>query len=76
MLQAMCLEPWISMTGSKKMELLLSKPNQAGLVFLKVLMESGKVAPVIDRRYALSEVPAAICYLEAGHAQGKVVITC
>jgi NADPH:quinone reductase-like Zn-dependent oxidoreductase len=39
------------------------------------LMESGKVIPVIDRRYKLSEVPEAIRYLEEGHARGKVVIT-
>jgi NADPH:quinone reductase-like Zn-dependent oxidoreductase len=39
------------------------------------LMKAGKVTPVIDRRYRLSEVPEAIRYLEKGHAQGKVVIT-
>jgi NADPH:quinone reductase-like Zn-dependent oxidoreductase len=37
-------------------------------------MQAGKVKPVIDRRYRLSEVPAAIRYLEAGHARGKVVV--
>jgi NADPH:quinone reductase-like Zn-dependent oxidoreductase len=42
---------------------------------LKELIESGKVMPVIDRTYLLVEVPAAIRYLEGGHAQGKVVIT-
>jgi NADPH:quinone reductase-like Zn-dependent oxidoreductase len=49
--------------------------NRDDLVFLKELMEAGKMTPVIDRRYPLSEVPEAIRYLEAGHAQGKVVIT-
>jgi NADPH:quinone reductase-like Zn-dependent oxidoreductase len=49
--------------------------NRDDLVFLTGLMEAGKVKPVIDRRYPLSEVPEAIRYLEAGHAQGKVVIT-
>ena len=39
------------------------------------LMEAGKVTPVIDRRYRLSEVPEAIRYLETGHARGKVVVT-
>ncbi len=39
------------------------------------LLEAGKVIPVIDRTYPLSEVPAAIRYLEEGHARGKVVIT-
>jgi NADPH:quinone reductase-like Zn-dependent oxidoreductase len=37
-------------------------------------MQSGKVTPVIDKRYKLSEVPAALAYLEEGHARGKVVI--
>jgi NADPH:quinone reductase-like Zn-dependent oxidoreductase len=41
---------------------------------LKELIEAGKVTPVIDRTYSLSEVPEAIRYLEAGHARGKIVI--
>jgi len=45
------------------------------LDFLKELVEAGKVVPVIDRRYPLSEVPEALRYLGEGHAQGKVVIT-
>jgi len=49
--------------------------NKKDLVFLKELLEAGKVVPVIDRRYPLSEVAEAIRYLEEGHAQGKVVIT-
>ena len=75
MFQAMLLGPLISMTGSKKMGNLLAKPNQKDLVFVKELLEAGKVVPVIDRRYTLSEVPEAIRYLEEGHAKGKVVIT-
>jgi NADPH:quinone reductase-like Zn-dependent oxidoreductase len=51
------------------------KPNKDDLVFLKGLVEAGKIKPVIDRSYPLSEVPAALRYLETGHAQGKVVIT-
>jgi len=39
------------------------------------MMQSGKLKPVIDRTYKLAEVPAAIAYLEQGHARGKVVIT-
>ena len=42
---------------------------------MRQLMEEGKVTPVIDRRYGLSQVPEAIRYLEEGHARGKVVIT-
>ena len=41
---------------------------------MRDLMRAGKVTPVIDRRYSLSEVPEAIRYLEEGHARGKVVI--
>ena len=73
--QVMFLGPWISMTGSKKMGTMIKKPNKKDLVFMKELFEAGKVVPVIDRRYPLSEVPEALRYLEEGHAQGKVVIT-
>jgi len=66
---------WISMTGSQKMGNLLAKPNQKDLAFMKELLEAGKVVPVIDRFYPLSEVPEALHYLEEGHAKGKVVIT-
>jgi NADPH:quinone reductase-like Zn-dependent oxidoreductase len=41
---------------------------------LRELLQSGKVTPVIDGQYSLSETPAAIRYLEAGHARGKLVI--
>jgi NADPH:quinone reductase-like Zn-dependent oxidoreductase len=55
--------------------LFLSVPNQEDLVFLKELIESGKMTPVIDRTYRLSETPEALGYLGEGHARGKVVIT-
>ncbi|RPJ23940.1 MAG: NAD(P)-dependent alcohol dehydrogenase [Chloroflexi bacterium] len=75
MSQAMLQGRWISMTGSNKMGNLLARPNKQDLAFIKELLEAGKVKPVIDRCYSLSEVPDAIRYLEEGHAQGKVVIT-
>jgi len=75
MFQAMLLGPWISMAGSKKMGGLSAKVNQKDLVFIKELLEAGKVRPVIDRRYPLSGVPEALRYLGERHAQGKVVIT-
>jgi NADPH:quinone reductase-like Zn-dependent oxidoreductase len=51
------------------------KPNKKDLVFVKALLETGKVKPVIDRCYPLAEVPDALRYLEEGHARGKVGIT-
>ena len=53
---------------------LASEPNQADLQFLKELIETDKVTPVIDKTYPLSEVPEAIRYLKAGHARGKIII--
>jgi NADPH:quinone reductase-like Zn-dependent oxidoreductase len=50
-------------------------PNNEDLVDLKELIEAGKVTPVIDRTYPLSETPEAFRYLDEGHARGKVVIT-
>jgi len=52
----------------------LSTPNNADLVVLKALLESGKVTPVIDRTFPLSETPEAMSYVGDGHARGKVVI--
>jgi NADPH:quinone reductase-like Zn-dependent oxidoreductase len=76
MFQAMLLGPLISRTGRQKMGSMgVAKPNQKDLVFMKELLEAGKVVPVIDRRYPLGETAEALRYLEKGHAQGKVVIT-
>jgi NADPH:quinone reductase-like Zn-dependent oxidoreductase len=75
MFQSMLIGPFISVTGSKKMVTVSLKPNQKDLVFMKELLEAGKVSPVIDRRYKLNEVPDALKYLDEGHALGKVVIT-
>jgi NADPH:quinone reductase-like Zn-dependent oxidoreductase len=60
MSQAMLQGPWISMTGSQKMGNLLARPNKQDLAFIKELLEAGKVKPVIDRCYPLSEVADAI----------------
>src|SRR5215471_5251120 len=60
--QAIALGPVISMTGSQKMGNFLAKANHKDLVFIKELLEAGKVKPVIDRRYPLSEVAEAIRY--------------
>lgn len=53
----------------------LSVPNHDDLVFLRELVEAGKLMPVIDRMYPLHETPSALAYIEKGHARGKVVIT-
>jgi len=72
---ALFLGPLISMTGSKKVSQLSHRPNVKDLVFMKELIEAGKVVPVIDRRYPLGEVAEALRYYGEGHPQGKVVIT-
>ena len=63
-----------SVLGNRKFVLLLHKANK-GLDTMKALFESGKVVPVIDRSYPLSEAVDAMRYFAAGHAKGKVVIT-
>jgi NADPH:quinone reductase-like Zn-dependent oxidoreductase len=60
---------------SQKFLTFLAQLNQKDLNVLADLMQSGKLTPVIDRRYKLSDVPDAFRYLEQGHARGKVVIT-
>jgi NADPH:quinone reductase-like Zn-dependent oxidoreductase len=60
---------------SQDMGMMLASMTKEDLTALRDLMQAGKVTPVIDRRYRLSEVPEAIRYLEEGHARGKVVIT-
>ncbi len=74
--QAALLGPLISMRGSKKIGSGgMAQPKHEDFIFLKELLESGKVVPVIDRRYPLSEFVEAIQYYGEGHARGKVVIT-
>ena len=70
-IHALLVSPFIS----QKMGMMMADPSHTDLAILGDLMQSGKVKPVIDRTYKLSEVPAAIAYLEEGHARGKVVIT-
>ena len=59
---------------SQKSVSLLAKLNQNDLKVIGDLMAEGRVTPVIDRHYSLSEVPEALRYLEEGHARGKVII--
>jgi NADPH:quinone reductase-like Zn-dependent oxidoreductase len=65
----------LSLFGNQKLLMVLAKPSKQDLTWMREHMESGKITPVIDRRYNLDEVPEAIRYLETGHARGKVIIT-
>jgi NADPH:quinone reductase-like Zn-dependent oxidoreductase len=70
-IRAMLLSPFVG----QKLGTFVNKENHEDLLVLKELIESGKITPLIDKTYPLSEVPEAIRYLEEGHARGKVVIT-
>jgi NADPH:quinone reductase-like Zn-dependent oxidoreductase len=72
--EALLFGPLLSM-GRQRFGNVLAKPNQADLLTLKALCETGKMRPVIDRRFPLSDVSSAVRYVEEGHAQGKVVVT-
>ncbi len=67
--------PMLSRFVTQNLFMVLARPTKDDLTIMRDLMESGKVIPVIDRGYTLSEVPEAIRYLEEGHARGKVVIS-
>jgi NADPH:quinone reductase-like Zn-dependent oxidoreductase len=69
--QALAMGPFVS----QKMGMFIAELNAEDLGRLADLMQSGKVTPVIDRRYPLAETAAAISYLETGRARGKVIIT-
>jgi NADPH:quinone reductase-like Zn-dependent oxidoreductase len=74
--QAMLLGSLMSRNGDKKLGSMgIAKVNQEDLVTLGELLEAGKIVPVIDRSYPLSESAEAFRYVEEKHAQGKVVIT-
>jgi NADPH:quinone reductase-like Zn-dependent oxidoreductase len=73
--QILLLGPWIRATTGKRIRILAVKPSLKDMVYITELYEAGKVVPVIDRRYPLSEVPEALRYLGEGRTQGKVVIT-
>ncbi len=73
--QAMLLAPLLSRIGNKKTRFFIANINQEDLVFLKGLLEAGKVVPVIDRRYPLSDAAEALRYLEQRHVRGKIVLT-
>lgn len=69
-LRALLLSPFVR----HRLRPLAATERREDLLFLKGLVEAGKVTPVVDRTYPLARVPDAIRYLAAGHARGKVVI--
>ena len=73
--QGMLKGPLMSKKGGRKLGGLSAKITQSDLVFMKDLIEAGKVSPAIDRRYPLNEAADAMRYLEEGHARGKIAIT-
>jgi NADPH:quinone reductase-like Zn-dependent oxidoreductase len=75
LLQILLLGPWIRRTTGKNVRVLMVPQNRKDLLSITELCEAGKVIPVIDRRYPLSEVPEALRYVAEGRARGKVVIT-
>lgn len=75
LLLSLILNPLISKIKGRKIVSFMANVNQTDLAVLKELLEAGKVVPVIDRKYPLSDTPQAIRYVEEGHARGKVVIT-
>jgi NADPH:quinone reductase-like Zn-dependent oxidoreductase len=70
-IHTLLISPFIN----QKMGMMMADANHNDLTLLADMMQSGKLKPVIDRTYKLSEVPEAIRYLEEGHARGKVLIT-
>ena len=73
--QRQIFAPLRALFTEQKLMGLVSKERQQDLLTLKDLIEAGKLTPVIDKTYPLSEAPQAIRYLEQGHARGKVVLT-
>ncbi len=73
--QSLLLGPILSKKGGKQLKNVVAQQSQKDLVVVKELLEAGKVIPVIDRRYTLSEVPEAFRYFGEGHAKGKIIIT-
>lgn len=64
-----------ALRASQRVVFFVANLNKEDLVVMQELLEAGKVTPVIDRRYKLSELPEAMRYLGTGHARGKVIIT-
>ena len=73
--QILLLGSWVRRATGKRLRILVVPQNRKDLISITELCEAGKVVPVIDRKYSLSEVPEALRYVSEGRAKGKVVIT-
>jgi NADPH:quinone reductase-like Zn-dependent oxidoreductase len=69
-IKALVLKPFVS----QDIGMMLADSNKQDLAYIADLMQTGKLTPVIDRHYPLSQVPEAVAYIEDGHARGKVII--
>ena len=75
-IQALLLGPLLSRIGSKKIGFMgIATTSKEDLLFLKELLESGKVVSIIDKSYPLSETAQAIKYVIEEHGRGKVIIS-
>jgi NADPH:quinone reductase-like Zn-dependent oxidoreductase len=73
-LQSLIFNPIMAKMRGRRVVSFIANVNQADLIFMKELLEAGKVVPIIERKYSLTETPQAIRHVEEGHTQGKVVI--
>jgi NADPH:quinone reductase-like Zn-dependent oxidoreductase len=69
-IKMMFLSPFIS----QQLQWFAATIKPSDIVYVRDLMEAGKLKPVIDKTYPLTEIAAAMRYLEAGHARGKVIV--
>jgi NADPH:quinone reductase-like Zn-dependent oxidoreductase len=73
--QILILGPWIRRTSGRNIRILMVQPNRNDMISITELCEAGKVIPVIDRQYSLSETAEALRYVGEGRAKGKVILT-
>lgn len=72
---SLVVNPVIAWIAKRKLVSFMARIKQSDLEFLKELLESGKIVPVIEQKFPLSEAPESIRYVEKGHTRGKVIVT-